>query len=147
MGGQNIPIERRFWSKVNKTSDCWLWVGAADRQGYGRIKTSTTVLAHRKSWEIHNGPIPDGLLVCHKCDNPPCVRPDHLFLGTNDDNMADMVQKGRAPRQSRLTDIEVATIRRRYADGERWPRSLAREFGVSRSTIYYIVRRKTWVHV
>lgn len=96
------PPETRFWSHVDKTGDCWLWTASVfkDRYGYGKFnaaseKPTRVVYAHRFSWELANGPIPDGLWVLHHCDNPPCVRPDHLFLGTQSANVADMHSKGR----------------------------------------------------
>jgi len=92
--------EERFWKRVEKTSSCWTYQGAAKGiLGYRQLLADgQRVMAHRFSWELHFGPIPDGLLVCHKCDNPPCVRPDHLFLGTHKDNAADKVSKGRQTR-------------------------------------------------
>lgn len=93
--------ERDFWSRVNKGSlegDCWLWMGGHTQTGYGIVSASpnTWRIAHRLAWELTFGEIPKGLFVCHKCDNPPCVRPDHLFLGTANDNMQDKIVKGRA---------------------------------------------------
>src|SRR4030043_140451 len=86
----------RFWEKVNKTNSCWLWTASGTAQGYGRFRIGhKKQLAHRISWEIHNGPIPIGMLVCHKCDNPPCVNPHHLFLGSISDNTKDMYLKKR----------------------------------------------------
>jgi len=97
--GRLAPAEERFWRQVQKDVDgCWLWTGRPV-QGYGRFRPSsrgTKIGAHRYSWELHVGPIPDGLDVCHRCDVPLCIRPDHLFLGTHADNMADMVAKGRS---------------------------------------------------
>lgn len=87
------PIADRFWPKVQKTDVCWLWIGATSA-GYGRIGRGRAK-DHEVSWELHNGPVPHGLWVLHKCDNPPCVRPDHLFLGTQSDNMKDAEAKGR----------------------------------------------------
>lgn len=100
------PITERFWPRVNKAgpihavlgTPCWLWTGAPDNRGYGRLSTTlggSVLKAHRLSWEIANGAIPEGLCVLHRCDNPPCVNPEHLFLGTRPDNARDMADKGR----------------------------------------------------
>lgn len=99
------PLAERFWKKVRKTDGCWLWIGGKDRRGYGRIgdvpspngRRGPTILASRASWQLHYGPIPDGLDILHRCDNPSCVRPDHLFAGTASDNFQDMLRKGRHP--------------------------------------------------
>lgn len=97
-------LEERFWARVRKTESCWVWKGATcGPSGYGRIARGrrgefhkkNSALVHRLSWELHNGPIPEGLLVLHRCDNPPCIRPDHLFLGTAKDNSDDKCAKGR----------------------------------------------------
>jgi len=94
-----VSVVERFWKFVNKTSGCWLWTGSVDPNGYGRISQGSRgkrpLHPHRLSWEIHRGVIPDGQCVLHKCDNPPRVRPDHLFLGTMKDNTHDMMQKQR----------------------------------------------------
>lgn len=90
-------IQRRFWSLVRISDGCWEWTGALDKDGYGRHFHRTGAFkSHRYSYEISVGPIPDELHVCHHCDNPACVRPDHLFLGTRSDNMRDCMRKGRA---------------------------------------------------
>lgn len=90
--------EIRFWLHVQKSDGCWVWDGSANPAGYGVVWTNDKALvgAHRYSYELHIGPIPEDLHVLHRCDNPPCVRPGHLFLGTAADNVRDMVQKGRA---------------------------------------------------
>ena len=93
------PLTQRFWGKVAIGEGCWLWVGWKSTRGYGKVNLpcgrGKTIYAHRLSYEIHYGQIPEGLLVCHHCDNPQCVRPEHLFLGTNYDNTQDAVSKGR----------------------------------------------------
>ncbi len=95
-GRPATPPSARFWQKVQKGDGCWEWQGSRNKLGYGITSLrGRAIRAHRVSWEIVNGPIPDGLLVCHRCDNPACVRPDHLFLGTQIDNLRDMRTKGR----------------------------------------------------
>lgn len=93
-------VAGRFWSKVDKGPGCWTWTGATQNYGYGAVTIhGLTRRAHRVSWELAHGPIPDGLHVCHRCDNPPCVNPDHLFLGTAQDNVDDKDAKGRGRNQ------------------------------------------------
>lgn len=145
---KRIPLEERFWNYVQKTDTCWLWTGATRNFGYGVINAGgdggAALVAHRVSWEIHNGPIPAGMVVCHKCDNPPCVRPDHLFLGTVADNNADMRQKGRASggvrdrerhSQTKLTYAQIAEIQATFIPGKTTYREFAERYGVAGSTI------------
>jgi hypothetical protein len=103
---QRVDPAIRFWKKVDKNGPihpvlgtaCWVWTGYKMPFGHGQLtisKDESCVLTHRFSWELHHGPIPEGIKVCHRCDNPPCVRPDHLFLGTQKDNIQDAIKKGR----------------------------------------------------
>jgi hypothetical protein len=97
--GRRLPIAQRLWRRVRKTDGCWIWTGQLDPDGYGRVWVSKyparVVLAHRLSYRLAYGPIPDAMMVCHHCDVPRCVRPDHLFVGTALDNAQDAVMKGR----------------------------------------------------
>src|SRR3990167_10376201 len=110
----------RFWNKVNKTNSCWLWIASKFHDGYGQFRHEGSMkLAHRISYELHYGPIPDELCVCHICDVPSCVNPEHLFLGTQQENMEDKVKKGRArggnPRK--LTEDQIKEIDAFYKCG------------------------------
>ena len=145
----------RFWAKVEKSDGCWLWAGALTK-GYGQVSIDKrNTYAHRLSWEIHYGPIPKGLFVCHKCDTPRCVRPDHLFVGTCADNIADMWAKGRAKhgaligsanKAARLKESDIPKIKKLSRDGL-GVREIAPLFGVSKSTIHNVVSEKWWRHV
>ena len=150
---KRIPLSERFWEKVDKTETCWNWTSALNRKGYGHIWNGTkAIAAHRASWEMHNGPIPDGMFVCHHCDNPRCVRPDHLFVGTATDNLRDMHSKGRGnqsrPRarnpRAKLTEAQVAEIRHRYAAGGISYSQLAHDYPVNDTMIGFIVTGKNW---
>lgn len=153
-------LEDRFWSKINKTDSCWLWTDAPNSAGYGKIKIPNTRIdkaAHVLSYEINVGEIPEGLFVCHHCDNRICVRPDHLFLGTHQDNMNDMFSKGRdnygcnpspgeANGNHKLLESEVIVIKRKILDGDN-NKSIARLYKVHHSTISAIRRGKLWKHI
>jgi len=153
-GSKPIPIEKRFWKYVKKTENCWLWTGAANKDGRGALGVwteGTTKIAARVSWEIHKGPIPEGINVCHHCDNPACVRPDHLFLGTQLDNIRDAVRKGRMRHvgssgekngRAKLTLEQVKQIRCRAVN--EMQKDLAVEFGISAAQISVIVRGASW---
>lgn len=147
----------RFWDKVDRRGpdDCWLWTRATNEHGYGVMRpegkrSGPTIKAHRVSLILAGVDI-DGLLIRHSCDNPPCVNPAHLSVGTRADNSADMVSRGRQARgsrsgSSRLTEREVVEIRARRTDGA-LQRDLAAEYGVSRTTISQIANGKTWTHI
>lgn len=149
-------IEERFWAKVDKSGDCWLWTAYCMAKGYGVFGIHrTTELAHRVSWQLAHGDIPDGLFVLHNCpdgDNPACVNPAHLFLGTDAINKQDMVTKGRSSRGERrnsakLTDDRVRLIRELYAAGKHNGNELAEMFAVSHSAVYNLLSGRTWRHL
>lgn len=142
-----------FWEYVEKTDTCWWWTGIIHSNGYGRFwLNDTRFYAHRVSYELNCGPIPPGYFVCHHCDNPLCVRPDHLFLGTPQENVADSVAKGRSARgeknaHTKLTEEDVIAIRETYAAGGITHRELAHQYNVSRKSIGDIINRRRWKHV
>lgn len=157
MPGHRRSLEERFWSKVQKTDACWQWIGCHARGGYGSIKHKGRVLqAHRVAYELQCGPIPDGMDVCHHCDNASCVRGDHLFAGTHTENMHDMLAKGRGQAsrnrgamnpQAKLTDDVVLHIRQWYASGRISQRRLALEYGIRQQTVSEVVSGHLWKHV
>lgn len=140
--------EVRFWSKVNKTDNCWNWTSSISSVGYGMYRKNGKYLgAHRYSYSMVNGDIPDKLMVCHHCDNRACVRPDHLFLGTAKDNSLDMVKKGRARPplgegngNSKLTNADIVDIR----TSSLLQRELSMIYNVDQSTISLIKSGKIW---
>jgi len=147
-------LEERFWAKVDKRGpdDCWEWQAWRNNKGYGQMSKGTRdsglIYAHHVSWELANGPIPTGLCVLHHCDNPACVNPRHLFLGTKADNTHDMMKKGRNARgqtngQSKLTERDVHEIRQML--GWRiFERVIAKKYGVGRTAINAVKTGKNW---
>lgn len=178
--------EQDFWSHVDRRGDgeCWPWKASRSPRGYGVFRLRYQQWrAHRLAWTFSNGPIPSGLLVLHRCDNPPCCNPKHLFVGTSADNTADMIAKGREASGDRhpsrihgsnylprgelhhsartpevmargesngaavLTEEQVREIlRRRHVDGVSAYR-MAKDYGVSKGTIQFILSGKTWQHI
>lgn len=154
--------------RIAEATGCWEWTKQKTKDGYGRFMISyKSYRAHRASWEIHHGPIPEGMCVLHKCDNPSCVNPDHLFLGTQQDNMKDMRRKGRgydiskclvkakgippikrgeSNGSAKITDRVVHEIRSRYKEIKS-QRKLSVIYGVARSQIQRIVNNKAWTHI
>ncbi|GAC1603195.1 MAG: HNH endonuclease [Acidimicrobiales bacterium] len=147
-----------FWARVDKRAvdGCWEWVGRRDEKGYGRVgfHSRPSVGAHRVAWELSAGPISDGLFVLHRCDNPPCCNPSHLFLGTQADNNRDRHAKGRSRNldpgelhpKAKLTNEQVRQIRAEYERGLVTQQALAERWGVSRGNVSKILNRKVYVN-
>lgn len=150
---EDFPVERQlarlknsYEKKVIKIENsCWGWKGSVDSygKGYGRMNFRKGLKAHRASWMIHNGPIPDGLRVLHKCDNRICTNPEHLFLGTLKENSADAAIKGRV--RKKLSKEQVTEIRRLLSLGIEG-KKIAEQFNVSKTSIYAIKNHKSWNH-
>lgn len=160
ISGHHPPSKKkdRFWQYVNlgNPSDCWEWQGCISTTGYGKFRLNGRhMLAHRVSWELHNGPIPAGMHICHSCDNPACVNPHHLWLGTPADNMHDRDEKGRhiAPHtrgeahgRAKITEAQVMMMRKLWKQGVSQS-EIGRRFGISSHQAHMIVRHKHWRHV
>lgn len=177
---EKVPVAQarlvaRFWSKVNKTDGCWLWIGAIRRDnGYGAFMVGSRRdgdkrmdYAHRVSYALAHGPIPSGMLVRHGCDTPACVKPGHLSLGTQTQNMQDAAERGRTTKGDRhpwrtnpelirrgeghhgakLTDDQVRAIRQRYSEGGISQRQLGAQYGIQQGAVSAILRGKKWSHV
>lgn len=173
---RRVPWEIRLAARIDKTpghgpdGTCWVWTGSRQGDGYGTIRASDrTMLTHRAAWIVEHGPIPDGLKVLHRCDNPPCCNPAHLFLGTDQDNSNDMIAKGRSNKASgdahgfrfhperwrrgenhtsaKLTATQVLAIRAEYAQGSITCVRLGAKYGINHASTYAIVKRKTWKHI
>lgn len=155
-------MRKSFEAKTIKSDGCWEWIGTKNNQGYGAIRYNGKMIpAHRASWILHNGSIPDGLYICHKCDIRSCVNISHLFLGTHADNMRDMKEKGRqksfkgeAHSNSKLTTEQVIEIKKLLAQNmgikrmkSRAIKNIAKQFNVSSSIVSRIKYGETWFHV
>lgn len=165
-GPPPLPLADLYWPKVDKNGpvvrpelgQCWTWTGARHAGfGYGVVSNRPGIgatTAHRVSWQLAHGPVPPGMHVLHRCDNPPCSNPAHLFLGTHADNMRDMGVKGRrkgrggiggeANPGAKLSEAAVAAIRAEHATGQFKQRDLAAKYKVSQSTIWMAVHGLTW---
>jgi len=149
------PLDIAFWKRVQKRGEdeCWEWQSDIDKYGYGVLNgrpregfRKIKYKAHRMAWEFTNGCIPDGLCVCHSCDNPPCCNPNHLWLGTSQENTADMVKKGRSAHnraEEKLTESEVLIIREMSGTND----EIAKMFGVSRRAINAVRNYESWRHL
>lgn len=167
--GLSLDFADRFWAKVDKNGPvpkhmphlgkCWVWLGSKDGNGYGQIGGRgklSTIRTHVASCILHFGGVPKGKCACHKCDNPECVRPSHLWIGTQGDNVRDMIAKGRYNKgesrrgeenpSSKLTEHQVRQIRTLSSEGM-LRKHVAKIFGVTPENVSYIVLRKGWKHV
>lgn len=153
--GLTVGDRLEFYSMPTTDCGCSLWLGCLNKNGYGQLRLNgRMVYAHRLSWENKNGPIPDGLFALHHCDNPACINPDHLFLGSHKDNSDDKVKKkrhrwnpspplGADNLNAKLTDSDVAKIRASNAT----QRKIAADFGIAQVTVSKIINRKQWGHI
>ncbi|MBK8909035.1 MAG: HNH endonuclease [Rhodospirillales bacterium] len=154
VGRPPVPLQERFWRKVEMSGrdQCWLWLGAKDLDGYGFVKQKdgAQLRAHRVSYELHHGPIPLNLYVCHTCDNPSCVNPDHLFAGTPKANSDDKARKGRSSRlngsENPMSKLVAADVRAIRSD-RRPKRTIAARYGVSVSHVRDIQKGRRWSHL
>lgn len=162
---QKVSVEERFWSKVDKTGNCWLWTANSDRRGYGKFSLQChTYRSHRVAYQIAVGPVPDEMLILHKCDTPACVNPDHLYVGTHQMNMKDRQNKGRAaygkrngmsthpetilrreasPR-AKITMAIADSIRKDHAEGFKSHQKLGAKYGIKKSQVHNILTGKQW---
>jgi hypothetical protein len=146
-------LDDRIWPRILKKGqdECWPWLGVKDRDGYGKLRFQTKwIRATRALWEVLHGPFTDDLIICHKCDNPPCCNPNHLFLGTTQINALDAFKKGRRVVGSKnpnakLKEEDVMAILALI--GILSERKIAAKFGISKGTIYWIKQQRSWKHI
>lgn len=145
-------MSARFWDRVDRAGDCWVWTGSTNKNGYGWFWwNGKNQRSHRVAWELTHGPIESDVKVLHTCDNPTCVNPDHLYPGTDADNMRDKVERGRQTKgedvnTAKLTRGDVVELREAYASGISMV-VLCERFAVSKSQVCRIVRGQSWKHV
>lgn len=150
---RNVSDSEWFWNHVRKTPTCWLWIGTCFTDGYGAFyRGGQARRAHRESYAMAYGSVPKGMLICHTCDTPSCVRPTHLWPGTPKANLEDMVAKGRSlvgerNHFARLTADDVRQIRSLYRPGVVTMEQVGSQFGVTRKMVHAIVRRYAWTHI
>lgn len=144
------PPKVRFWQMVSKSTTCWNWTGSTYPHGHGMFNIhwgKSPIRAHRFSWEIHRGRIPSGMCVLHKCDVPACVNPEHLFIGTQLDNVRDMISKkrhafGERNGHSKLKIRDILLIRKLWPSLPQY--KLAKKFGIDQGHVSNIIRGKAW---
>lgn len=142
-----LTLSERIWSRVDKTDSCWLWTGAKNNRGYGVIGIANGKIAyiHRLVWTETNGAIPENMEICHTCDNPACVNPAHLFLGTHHENMIDMVRKSRTGKTKYSKDF-IMEILQMHKNGTK-PKVIIQLTGINKHTLESILYgRKNWKH-
>lgn len=155
------PLDVRVWSRIDRSGGpdaCWLWTGAKNNRGYGQITNQQRrIYGHRLVWSFVNGPIPESLQILHSCDNPPCCNPAHLSIGTQADNMQDCSAKGRTAMPTnqphgtahwnrKLTDDDVRQARASFSAGHS-AKVIAARLGVSPTTVFDAIARRTWKHL
>jgi hypothetical protein len=150
---KTVPAEKRFWKYVEKTPTCWIWVGGITGAGYGafRDKNRTYISAHKFSWKYHFGEIEKGKELCHRCDNPPCVNPNHLWLGTAKENAEDSCAKNRRSHGMgrplhKLKNENIPEIKNLYKSGMS-QKCIGEKFSVSQNTIWCVVNNMTWKNI
>lgn len=155
-----LILDDKFWNKVDKTDQCWIWTGRTYRKYGAYSHKGKKYRAHRAVWESIHGAIPVGMVICHKCDNPSCVNPDHLFIGTQADNVRDCKEKGRirhgdylpppirgsANPNAKLKESDVIEIRKAHQNGAT-QLGIAKQYGVHPSIIWQIIHGRAWTHV